>query len=236
MWRCTARILGTQACWQQRWLTAFNTATISLPYPYLKVIGTTKHYTGYLTETNRFAFNGNVTPHDLMTYLISWQVLAEQGQNSGVMCAYPALNGVPMCANAPLETVVLREQYGMGQAGGNGSYIQADCGAIEFIYDQHHYVDSYEEAVAVALNAGTDIDCGTTYPTYLGAAIAAGLTNESVLDASLKRTMYLHFMVGRFDPLELQPYTQIPFSELGSPAHAELSAEAAQQGMVLLRS
>jgi len=62
------------------------------------------------------------------------------------------------------------------------------------------------------------------------------LTNETVLDASLTRTLTLHFLVGRFDPLDHQPYTQIPLTELGSAAHSMLSFDGALQGMVLLRN
>jgi len=112
----------------------------------------------------------------------------------------------------------------------------ACAGAIDFIYSQHHYVNSYPEAVALALNAGTDIDCGTTYPQYLGDAIAAGLTNESMLDASLRRTLTLQFDFGRFDPLASQPYTQIGLDVIDSPAHQQLAFDAATQGMVLLRN
>jgi hypothetical protein len=36
--------------------------------------------------------------------------------------------------------------------------------------------------------------------------------------------------LGRFDPLESQPYTNIPFSALGSPAHTALSFDGALQG------
>jgi len=201
---------------------------------YLKVIGATKHFSFYQVETNRFAFNAVVAPHDALTYLLSWQVLAAEGGNAGAMCAYPAVNGVPMCANAALETGLLKQTYGMGI--GNGSYVQGDCGAIEFIADQHGYAANFSQAAAMALNAGTDIDCGSIYPQYLPDAIASGMTTEAALDASLRRTFYLQFLTGRFDPLAGQPYSRIPLEELGSPAHAALSFDAALQGMVLLRN
>ena len=78
--------------------------------------------------------------------------------------------------------------------------------------------------------SGVDIDCGSAYTNSLGKAIASGLTSEAVLDASLARTFYLQFLTGRFDPLASQPYTQIPFSALGHPAHTALSFDGALQG------
>lgn len=70
-----------------------------------------------------------------------------------------------MCGNGAILNGQLRDEFGMGIQG--GSYVQGDCGAVDNIYSQHHYVSSYPEAAALALNAGTDIDCGSTFPTYL---------------------------------------------------------------------
>jgi beta-glucosidase-like glycosyl hydrolase len=150
------------------------------------------------------------------------------------MCAYDALNGVPMCGSPQLETAFLRTEGGMGYA--NGSYIQGDCGAVDFIYSAHHYADNDTQAAAIALNAGTDIDCGDTFTGSLADAIAAGMTTEATLDASLTRTFTLHFAAGRFDPVAQQPYAQIPMSVVDSPAHQALALDAALQGMVLLRN
>ena len=201
----------------------------------LKVYATIKHYTGYQVETNRFAFDASVSERDLvMTYLLPFQIAAAEGGNVGAMCAYPALNSVPMCGAPVFERGVLREEFGMGLAG--QSYIQADCGAVGNMNSQHHYVGSDVEAAALALNSGTDIDCAHTMPDNLAAAIAANLTSEAALDASVSRVLGLSFLAGRFDPLANQPYTRIPLSALGAPAHSALSFDAALQGMVLLRN
>jgi hypothetical protein len=73
------------------------------------VYATIKHYTGYQVETNRFGFDANVSERDLvMTYLLPFQVAAAEGGNVGAMCAYPSLNGVPMCGSPVLERGVLR--------------------------------------------------------------------------------------------------------------------------------
>ena len=201
----------------------------------LKVYATIKHYTGYQVETNRFGFDANVSERDLvMTYLLPFQVAAAEGGNVGAMCAYPSLNGVPMCGSPVLERGVLRDEFGMGLEG--QSYIQADCGAVGNMFSPHHYVANDVEAAALALNSGTDIDCARTMPDNLAAAIAANLTTEAALDASVSRVLGLSFLAGRFDPLEDQPYTRVPLSALGAPAHSALSFDAALQGMVLLRN
>ena len=77
-----------------------------------------------------------------------------------------------------------------------GSYVQGDCGAVENIASAHHYSRNVTYAAAVALNAGTDVDCGNGLPAQLELAIKMGLTTESQLDASLTRTYTLQVGMG----------------------------------------
>ena len=46
----------------------------------------------------------------------------------------------------------------------------------------------------------------------------------------------LQFLAGRFDPLDNQPYTRIPFEAIDADEHRALAFDAALQGMVLLRN
>ena len=57
-----------------------------------------------------------------------------------------------------------------------------------------------------------------------------------MLDASMTRILTLQFLAGRFDPLANQTYTQLTFDEVDTPASRALTADGAQQGMVLLRN
>jgi beta-D-xylosidase 4 len=139
-----------------------------------------------------------------------------------------------MCGNALFETSLMKETWGLGLKG--GSYVQSDCGAIENIASRYHYAANATYAAAIALNAGTDVDCGQAFPQELERAIAMGLTTESTLDASISRTYTLQFLAGRFDPLPAQPYAAIPFEAIGSPENIALATESALQGMVLLRN
>lgn len=176
--------------------------------------------------------------------------------------ADPSVNGVPMCGNELFETTLMKETWGLGSQTGGGSYVQSgafaagsllclhqplpppspfpspapDCGAIENIASQFHYAANKTYAAAVALNAGTDVDCGDGFPSQLALAISMGLTTEDTLDASLTRTYTLQFLAGRFDPLEAQPYTAIPFEAIGSAANLALAEDSASQGLVLLRN
>ena len=77
------------------------------------------------------------------------------------MCTYNALNGVPTCADPWLLNDVLREHWGWTN---EEQWVTSDCDSIQNIYTPHHYTDTREEAVAAALKAGTDIDCGIPTP------------------------------------------------------------------------
>ena len=83
---------------------------------YLRVASTLKHFVAYDAPENnpsRLGFNSNVTKQDLIdSYFPAFQSAIQRANASGVMCSYNALNGVPMCAN-PLLNSLLREKWGM---------------------------------------------------------------------------------------------------------------------------
>ncbi len=76
------------------------------------------------------------------------------GQQHSKNNSYNSINGVPACGNAELLTYVLRDQWGFE------GFVVSDYDAMAFIYTTHLYVDSFEEAVAVALKAGCDQEGG----------------------------------------------------------------------------
>jgi beta-glucosidase len=132
------------------------------------------------------------------------------------MCAYNRLNGEPACANTHLLGDLLRGEWGF-----NG-YVVSDCGAIDDIYRRHHFLKTAEEASALAVKKGTDLECGDSYRSLIS-AVKQGLISESEIDQALKRLFTARFRLGMFDPPEMVPYAQIPFSANDSAAHRQLS-------------
>ena len=59
-----------------------------------------------------------------------------------------AINGVPSCANDMLLTQLLRDKWRFG------GYVTSDSGAIQDIWDQHHYCPTINETIGVAIRAG----------------------------------------------------------------------------------
>jgi beta-glucosidase len=67
-------------------------------------------------------------------------------------------------------------------------------------------------------------------------ATALGLTTEADVDASLARLLTMHLRLGFYDPPDMVPFSSIGMDVVNSPAHRGLAAEAARQGLVLLRN
>lgn len=103
---------------------------------------------------------------------------------------------------------------------------------------------SKSDAAAKALNAGTDVELGDTYfsPREYGGnggltdALEANMTSYAQVDTALRRLLSVRFKAGLFDPLEVQPYTDIPITVVNSTEHHDFIFEATQQALVLLKN
>lgn len=45
-------------------------------------------------------------------------------------------------------------------------FVVSDCGGVESIFYDQNYAKTIEDTVAVALHAGTDLNCGSFYAKY----------------------------------------------------------------------
>ena len=198
---------------------------------YLKVVSTPKHYAVHSgPEPERHRFNAAAIERELReTYLPAFRATVTEGRAVSVMCAYNRTNGEPCCANTHLLSDILRGEWGF-----NG-YVVSDCGAIEDIYQRHHFVKTAEEASALAVKRGTDLECGDTYKALVN-AVKQGLISETEIDQAVKRLFEARFRLGMFDPPEMVSYTKIPFSANDSEEHRQLALEAARSSIVLLKN
>jgi beta-glucosidase len=198
---------------------------------YLKTVATAKHYAVHSgPEPLRHAFNATPTEHDLWdAYLPHFEAAVREGGVYSVMCAYNAVDGLPACGNPRLLEDILRKRWGFQ------GYVVSDCDAVRDIYLNHKTVPTAEEAVARAIKAGTDLDCGITYESALP-AVRSGLLAEPDIDRALRRLLLTRFKLGMFDPPEMVRWAQTPYSVNDSPAHRELAVEAARKSIVLLKN
>ncbi len=204
---------------------------------YLKTVATAKHFAVHSgPEKNRYAFNAVVSQRDLrMTYLPAFQASVTEAKAGSVMSAYNRVNGEASTASPTLLQKILREEWGFD------GYVVSDCGAVAYIFLYHGLVNSEEEAAALAVTSGVDLECGCTYQIpchfmYLKEASLHNLVSIEDLRQSVKRLFTARFRLGMFDPPERVPYAQIPFEIVDSPAHREMALEAARQSLVLLKN
>src|SRR5687767_325789 len=198
---------------------------------YLKTVATPKHYAVHSgPEPERHRFNAAATERELReTYLPAFRATVIEGQAKSVMCAYNRTNGEPCCANTNLLGDILRGEWGFD------GYVVSDCGAIDDIYQRHYFVKTAEEASAMAVRRGTDLECGNSYKSLVN-AVQRGLISEAEIDRALKRLFEARFRLGMFDPPSIVPYANIPFSANDSEEHRQLALAAARESIVLLKN
>jgi beta-glucosidase len=198
---------------------------------YLKVIATPKHYAVHSgPEPQRHYFDAVTDYRDFTeTYTPAFKACITEGGAYSIMCAYQRYLAAPCCASEFLLKKVLREKWNFK------GYVVSDCGAIYDILINHKYVSTNEEAAALAVQAGCDLECGDNF-MYLKSAVDKGLLKESDIDISVKRLFTARFKLGLFDPPEIIPYSQIMISENDKPEHRELALKAARESIVLLKN
>jgi beta-glucosidase len=198
---------------------------------YLKVVSTPKHYAVHSgPEPLRHRFDATASERDIReTYLPAFRATVIEGKATSVMCAYNRVNGQPCCENTRLLADILRGEWGFD------GYVVSDCGAVGDIFAGHKVAPSQETASARAVKAGTDLACGDEYRALL-AAVKQGLISEAEIDRAVKRLFIARFRLGMFDPPEMVPFSNIPFSENDSAQHRRLAVEAARESMVLLKN
>ncbi|KAH0989265.1 hypothetical protein GBA52_000748 [Prunus armeniaca] len=195
-----------------------------------------KHFTAYDLDNwksvTRFGFDARVSEQDLAdTYQPPFKSCVQQGQASGIMCAYNRVNGVPSCADYNLLTKVARGQWDFH------GYITSDCDAVSIIRDVQGYAKTPEDAVGDVLKAGMDVNCGSYLKDHTKSAVQQKKLDVTEIDRALHNLFSIRMRLGLFDgsPLE-QPYGNIGPDQACSKEHQALALEAAQDGIVLLKN
>jgi beta-glucosidase len=200
---------------------------------YMLAMACAKHFAVHSgPERDRHRFDAKVSERDLFeTYLPQFERVVREGKVAGVMGAYNSVNGIPACASSFLLDELLRKQWGFE------GYVVSDCDAIHDIWgqNQHHYVNTPEEAAAAAVKAGCNLCCGGDY-NALVRAVQKGLVTEKDIDGALYHTLWTRFRLGLFDPAEKVPYSKISIKDNDTPEHQQVALAIARQSLVLLKN
>ena len=200
------------------------------PGPELQAAACVKHFAVHSgPEETRHGFDAECDERGLReTYLPAFERIVKDAKVAGVMGAYNALNGVPVCASSKLQQEILRDEWGFE------GYTVSDCGAISDISAMHHYKATKVEAAAEAVKTGCDLNCGTMYG-YLLEAVEKGYLEEKCVDEAVIRLMTIRNLLDMDSPdtnAKLAIDTWIEKQQ----QWAGLNLKAAEESMVLLKN
>ncbi|MEM9897002.1 MAG: glycoside hydrolase family 3 N-terminal domain-containing protein [Bacteroidota bacterium] len=197
---------------------------------YLKTAACAKHFAVHSgPEALRHSFNAQTNKKDFYeTYLPAFEACVDAGVEA-VMCAYNRTNDEACCGSNTLLNNILRKDWGFD------GHIVSDCGALKNLHHDHKLTANASESAALAIQAGVDINCGSTYKNLIE-AMDAGLITEEIIDKSLSRVLTTKFKLGMFDQADENPYRSIPVSVINQSAHQTKALEVAQKSIVLLQN
>ncbi len=198
---------------------------------YLKAAACAKHLAVHSgPEGVRHGFDAVVSRQDLYeTYLPAFKACIREGHVEAVMGAYNRVNGVPCCANHELIEEIIRDEFGF-----EGHFV-SDCGAIQDICDGHHVAATYQDAAAMAMENGCDLNCGKMF-YFLKQAVEEGKVSEKRIDEAVERLFTTRLKLGVLDRREDNPFDRIPYTVVDSEPMRRLNEEAASRCLVLLKN
>uniref|UniRef100_A0A0D9WA62 Fibronectin type III-like domain-containing protein n=1 Tax=Leersia perrieri TaxID=77586 RepID=A0A0D9WA62_9ORYZ len=202
----------------------------------LKVAACCKHYTAYDVDNwkgvERYTFDAVVSQQDLDdTFQPPFKSCVLDGNVASVMCSYNKVNGKPTCADKDLLSGVIRGDWKL-----NG-YIVSDCDSVDVLYNNQHYTKNPEDAAAITIKSGLDLNCGNFLAQHTVAAVQAGKLSESDVDRAITNNFITLMRLGFFDgdPRKL-PFGSLGPKDVCTSSNQELAREAARQGIVLLKN
>ena len=198
---------------------------------YLKVAACGKHFAVHSgPEMTRHSADVEPTARDLWeTYLPAFRMLVEDAKVEIIMGAYNRVYHESASGSKFLLTDVLRKKWGFQ------GHIVSDCDAVADIWKGHHIANSEAEACAIAIKAGLNVECGSTFKA-LHEALDQHLLTEDDIDKALKPLMMTRLKLGILGNDPDCPYNHTDPSVVGCDKHIALACKAAEESMVLLKN
>ncbi|WP_192715909.1 glycoside hydrolase family 3 N-terminal domain-containing protein [Paenibacillus sp. OAE614] len=194
------------------------------------VIATLKHFAGYgSSEGGRNSAPVHMGLRELHEVDLRPFKAAVRAGAKSVMTAYNEIDGVPCTSDKYLLTDLLRKEWGFD------GFVITDCGAINMLVWGHDTAADPQEASAMAVNAGVDMEMsGDMFRAHLAAAVQSGRIEMHTLDQAVLRVLKAKFELGLFE----QPYVDPERAArvIGSEEHIRLARQAAVEGIVLLKN
>ena len=139
---------------------------------------TAKHYAVHSgPEADRHHFDVRPSERDLYeTYLPAFRALVQEGHvDVGDGRLQPRERRVRVARARACCSDILRKDWGFE------GYVVSDCDSIDDIFKHHKIVATPEEAAALGVKSGLDLDCGKTYARS-ARRVEQGLVTEAEID------------------------------------------------------
>ena len=192
------------------------------------VVATPKHFVDNYGEGGHDSFASPMSWRTLKeVYLEPFRACVQEGGARGVMASYNSVDGIPASCNGTLLNDILKKEWGFD------GIVVSDYGGVDIVHSGHKMAETPEDALAMCLNNGLDIQLHTTNNNLLQ-LVKEGKISEKVLDESVRRVLKIKFELGLFDEPYVDPDKAA--SIVRSPEHRQLAYEAACKAMTLLKN
>lgn len=201
------------------------------------VVSTVKHFAAYSHPNGGRDGKGRTDPQipyrDMQEILMHpFQKAFTEAGARGTMSSYNTFDGIPVTGSSYFLTDLLRKEYGFK------GYVVSDSGAVSRLLAQHKVVSDFEEAVALAVNAGLNVR--TTFKHMkdfvlpLREVVKDGRVSEETLNARVADVLRVKFGLGLFD----EPFVDAKAAPaiVHCKEHEAATLEAARKSMVLLKN
>lgn len=178
------------------------------------VMATIKHFVANNQEIDRFDQSISIPERALREiYLPAYRDAVLRARSASVMTAYPRVNGAFCSESGWLLNGILKGEWGFD------GFVMSDWGAV------HSSIPTVLGGLDIEMPSGEHLNRETLLP-----AIESGQVPESTLDEMIVRRLQTMMRFGLFDP-------DRPRNDaFDTPAHRELTRQASEDGMVLLKN
>jgi beta-glucosidase len=194
-----------------------------------KILACAKHWVAYgAAEGGRDYNTTDLSENTLREiYFPPFKAAVDAGVGT-LMSSFNAINGVPASANEFTLTKVLRDEWKFD------GFVVSDYTAVRELIN-HGVAANEEQAAALALNAGVDMEMVSRSFNQFGPQLLdQRKLSQATIDEAVRRILRIKFRLGLFD----NPYTdeaREPQSLL-RPDSLNLARQAAGRSMVLLKN
>lgn len=196
------------------------------------IIATGKHFAAYSAPEGGL----NCTPvhvgmhefHDV--YLLPFEAAIHDAKIASMMNSYSELDGQVVAASRAIMTDLLRDKLRFD------GVVVSDYDAVKMIQTHHRMAASLEEAAALALKAGIDVELPSSlcYAEPLLQALQYGQISLADIDVAVKRLLQKKFELGLFEDPFIDEKGCTSFYHQAS--QGTLARRIAEESLVLLKN